>query len=78
MFHSWTPADVERGWHTFRTTLELHQLTNQISRRLGHAPGTAGRHVRGAGAGRPGGAAVKIVKVDINGTRGLVLEEVKP
>ena len=29
MFHSWTPADVEHGWHTFRATLELHQLTNR-------------------------------------------------
>ena len=29
LFHAWEPAEVEHGWHTFRTTLELHQMTNR-------------------------------------------------
>ena len=29
LFHAWSPEDVERGWHVFRTILELHQLTNR-------------------------------------------------
>ena len=29
LFHSWSPAEVEHGWHVFRAVLEAHQLINR-------------------------------------------------